>query len=60
MGDNKKADKKAKKKLDLKKETIQELNDEQLDRVAGGVAPATCSNTITTQAPGSARCGDTA
>jgi hypothetical protein len=36
--DKKKAEKKrGKKKLAISKETIQELSDEQLDRVAGGV-----------------------
>ena len=41
MGDEKKPEKKGKKsgkKLELNKETVQELNDEQLGDVAGGLA----------------------
>jgi hypothetical protein len=42
IGDKKKpAEKKAKKKLEIKKETIQELSKGELDQVAGG-ATATC------------------
>lgn len=37
MGDDKKADKKRGKKLELNKETIQELTEDQLNEVAGGI-----------------------
>ena len=37
MSDQTKPDKQTKKKLELNKETIQELNDEQLNQVAGGL-----------------------
>jgi hypothetical protein len=47
VGDEKKPDKKGKKfgkKLELNKETVQELNDEQLGDVAGGLAQPYNSN----------------
>ena len=43
MGDDKKSDKKAKKKkLELNKETIKELSEQDLDQVAGGARSGGC------------------
>jgi hypothetical protein len=52
MGDDKKAKKPRGKKLAVNKETIQELTDEALDQVAGGVcAPSVVPTGVQGQGP---------